>query len=188
MMEYEKVEQMISGNIDGIQYSVNNISKVITIPIVGVLLYLSLNSALMFSIIMGLFATEIITYYIFKDKALSATDILTMILSKFSVDIPLDIVVEESRYAMESSMVLGKTPDGNDRALIYINDLEHSYKLKILSNVKIVYHMYVYMSIISLATSDKFGYEDASESITISKLHALIRTILFVPKLYSQLV
>lgn len=187
-MEFQEVEKLVNSSVEGIEYSVNNISKIITVPITIVLLYLSLNSALMFSIIMGLFATEIITYYIFKDKALSTTEILTMISSKFSVDIPLDIVVEESRYSMESSMVLGKTPDGNDRALIYINDLEHSYKLRILSNVKIVYHMYVYMSIISLATSDKFGYEDASESITISKLHALIRTILFVPKLYSQLV
>lgn len=186
MMECEKVEQIISNSIEGIEYSVNNISNIITIPLIGLLIYLSIKSALVFSIVVGIITTEVIICIVSRNEVLSVTEILIMVLTKFYVDIPLDIVLQKSSRSVESSMVLCKSYDGEDRAIIYISDLNDSHKLRILYNIKIVYHMYVYMSIILLATNDNIGYEEASGDIIISKLHAIVRTLIFTPRLYSN--
>ena len=186
MMEYEKIERRIEErSLDGFRYSINNISKIISIPIILLIIYLSVKSIIVFSIVVGLYLSEIILYKILKDSPKTILEISHLVSINTNTIPDMNIVIDNSKNA-RSSMIIGKSNNGIDRAIIYITEIKPVFKLNMLGDLKAVYHLLVYFNIISLASHKKFGYNDARESITMIKIFSLIYTLSYIPKLYFK--
>lgn len=186
MMKYEKVERNIQEkSLDGFRYSVNDISKLISIPFIILMVYLSIKSTIVFSIISGLYLSEIIMYKIFKQSPISIMEITCIVSMNVNTIPDMNIIIDNSKN-IESSMIIGKSYNGKDKAIIYISETKPVLKLNILGDLKAVYHLLVYFNIIALASNDKFGYNDARESILMIKVFSLIYSLTYIPKLYFK--